>query len=109
VLHDEVEFIVGLNNLVKLDDVGMSDLLQNLDLSCNHVHILLVHYFALFKYLYGHFLLGDAMNAQLYLAKGAFTKRLVDEEVTYLPDWLSNGQLFILTEDELLELILFFL
>ena len=42
ILHDHVQLFFGLDDLVKLDDVWMSDLLQDFDLSCDTFDILLI-------------------------------------------------------------------
>lgn len=42
ILHDHVELFFGLNDLVKLDYVWMSDLLQDFDLSGDTLDILLI-------------------------------------------------------------------
>jgi hypothetical protein len=39
ILHDQVEFLLGFNDLKELDDVGMSDLLQNVDFPSYSLHI----------------------------------------------------------------------
>ena len=42
VFHDHVEFLLGLNDFVQLDDVRVADLLENFDLASDALHIFLV-------------------------------------------------------------------
>jgi len=42
VLHYEEELTLSLNDLVQLDDVGMSDLLEDLDLTADSLNVFLV-------------------------------------------------------------------
>ena len=42
VLHDEEELTLSLNDLVQLDDVGMPDLLEDLDLAADSLNVFLV-------------------------------------------------------------------
>ena len=39
VLHDQVELLRGLNDLIELDDVRVPDHLQNMDLSRHSFHV----------------------------------------------------------------------
>ena len=41
-LHDHEQFFLGLDDLIELDNVRMSDFLEDLDLSCDSLNILLV-------------------------------------------------------------------
>lgn len=42
VLHDHVQLFFGLNDFVELNDVGVSHLLQDLDLTSDSLHVFLV-------------------------------------------------------------------
>jgi hypothetical protein len=42
VLHDHVELFFGLDDLVKLNNIWMSDLLKNFNFSRNALHIFLI-------------------------------------------------------------------
>ena len=83
-LHDKVQFIVGLDYLVQLDYVQMPDFLENLDLSGYHIYVLLVLDFALLQDLDRNLLLGNGMGPELHLSKGAFAQCLLYQEVRYL-------------------------
>jgi hypothetical protein len=49
VLHDHVKLFFGLNDLVELNYIRMSDLLQNFDFSRNALHIFLIMDLVLFE------------------------------------------------------------
>lgn len=49
VLHDHVQLFFGLNDLIELYNIWMSDLLKNLDFSRNALHIFLIMDLVLFK------------------------------------------------------------
>ena len=49
VLHDHIKLFFGLNYLVKLDNVRMSNLFENLDFSRNTLHIFLIMDLILFE------------------------------------------------------------
>lgn len=76
VLHDQVEFLRGLDDLarsylIELNDVGMSDQFENVQFSGDSLYIRYVAYFLLLEYLDGHPLRCPGVCAQFYFAKGA--------------------------------------
>lgn len=76
VFHDHVELLFGFNNLVKLNDVRMSDLLQNFDFSRDSFDILLIIDLVLLQDFDGHFLARKRMLAQLDLSKSSLAEML---------------------------------
>jgi hypothetical protein len=49
VLHDHVQLFFSLNDLVKLNNIGMPDLFQNFNFSRNALHIFLIMDLVLFE------------------------------------------------------------
>lgn len=63
ILHDEEELLGCLNDLVELDDIWVSDLLQDMDFPCHSLHVSHVRYPALLQHLHGHPLACDRVDA----------------------------------------------
>jgi len=74
VLHDHEQFFLRLDNLVQLDNVGVANLLQNLDLASDTLDIFLVIDFLLLKNFYCHFFAGQNVRTLFDLAEGAFAQ-----------------------------------
>jgi len=74
ILHDHIELLLSLNNLIQLNYIWMSDLLQYLYLSCDSLYIFLIVDLVFLKDLNSHFLSCKCMLAQLDLPKGTFAK-----------------------------------
>ena len=69
VLHDEKQLPAGFNDLVELDDVRVSDNLENLNFSHDSRNICLLLDFVLLKNLYGHLFMSDLVNSQSHFTK----------------------------------------
>ena len=82
--HDQVEFSLGFDNLIELDNIRMPYLFKNLNLPRNPVNIRLVLDFIFFQYLDGHFFICDRLDAELDLTKGTLTQCLLNFEMGYL-------------------------
>ena len=54
IFHDHVKFLFGLNNFVELDNVGMTNFLEDFDLSGDSLNILLIVNLILFQNFYGN-------------------------------------------------------
>ena len=63
VLHNQVQFALSLNDLVKLDDSRMPDLLQYFYLSRYSINVHLVLYFVLFQNFNCYFLFRDGVQS----------------------------------------------
>ena len=81
VLHDQVKFILCLDDLVELNDPWVPNLFQDSYLSSNPINVHLIRDFWFFQDLYCNFLLGDSLNSQFYFSECTFSKLFVDEEV----------------------------
>ena len=81
VLHDQIQFPLGLNNLVELNDVGVPDFLEDLDFPRYTVDICLILNFGLLQDLDGDLLARDGLHTQLDLAKSSFAQSFLDHEV----------------------------
>ena len=76
VLHYHVEFFFGFDYFVQLNDIWMSDLLEDFDFSCNPLNVFLVVDFVLFQDLDGHFFACQGVLAQFHKAECAFAEML---------------------------------
>ena len=114
--HNEVEFTFSFNNLIQLNNSGMSNFLQYFDLSSNSINIGLILDFIFLQYFYCYFFLGNCVNTQLHFSEGAFSESLINKEIRYLPQFLLVfllifGFLFIRfdSKNELLKSLFLFL
>ena len=82
--HDEVQIIVGFNDLVELNDVGVSDLLQDFNFSSDHVDVLLIGDLALLEYFNGNSFFSDSVGAHHHFTKCSFAQLLLHHEVRNL-------------------------
>ena len=62
VLHDEEELFGGFDDLVELDDVGVSDQLEDVDLSGDPLNVSHIHDLLFLEDLDGYFFPGSYMN-----------------------------------------------
>ena len=76
IFHDNVELFFGFNNLVELNDVWMSDLLQNFDFSRDSFDVLLIVDLVFLQNFNGDFLTGERVLAQLDLSKSSLAQML---------------------------------
>lgn len=76
VFHDHEQFLLSLNDLVELNYIGMTNLLQNFDLSSDALHIFLVIDLFFLKNFYSHFLACQNVRALLDLAECTLSQRL---------------------------------
>lgn len=74
ILHNQKQLFGCFDNLVELDDVGVSDLLQNVYLAGHSLHVRDIRDLALFEDFYCYFLLGLVMDAQLHFAECALSE-----------------------------------
>lgn len=76
-LHDQEQLLGCLNNLEELNDVGVPDQLQDVDLSRNSLHVGLTCDFALLKDFNGHLLhqlvriVSELANLERHIANNA--------------------------------------
>jgi hypothetical protein len=63
IFHNQVQLLLGFDDLVELDDLRVSDDLQNVDLSGHALHICNVTDLGLFEDLDGDFLSGGEVSA----------------------------------------------
>ena len=85
IFHNQVQLFLGLDDLVELDDLGVSDYLQNMDLSGHALHIGDITDLGLLEDLDGNFLSGGEVSPQFHLAEGALSYRFPEK---ILPDGL---------------------
>lgn len=91
VLHDQEQVLGGFDDLhsshsylVQLDDVGVPNQLENVDLTGYSFDICHVNNPLLFEDLDGHFLLGEGVSAHLNLTEGSFADCLANHVVADL-------------------------
>jgi len=85
VFHDEVEFLLSLDDFIELNDLRMTDDLEDVNLSGDTFHIGNVADLRLLEDFDGHFLACRDMCAQFDLAKSALSDGFPKE---VLPDRL---------------------
>ena len=83
-LHNQVQFALCFNYLIKLDDARVPNFLEDFDFASNSIDVGLVLDLVLLQYLDGHLLLRYCVDAQLDLSEGALAERLVYQEMRYL-------------------------
>lgn len=74
VLHYQEQLRLGLDDLVQLNHVGVTDFLKDFDLSAYSLDVFLVLDPRLLKNLDGHLLVGQVVRGKLHFAKGALAK-----------------------------------
>lgn len=75
-LHDQEKIFWRLNDLIQLDDIGMTDKFQDVDLSCDSLNVSDVNDFVFLKYFYGDFFTGRNVSCELNFSEGALTESL---------------------------------
>eukprot|EP00354_Favella_ehrenbergii_P007088 CAMPEP_0170455612 /NCGR_PEP_ID=MMETSP0123-20130129/3522_1 /TAXON_ID=182087 /ORGANISM="Favella ehrenbergii, Strain Fehren 1" /LENGTH=138 /DNA_ID=CAMNT_0010718815 /DNA_START=2532 /DNA_END=2948 /DNA_ORIENTATION=+ len=80
-LHYHEELLLSLDDLVKLDDIGMANFLENFDLSGDPFNVLLVVDLFFLQNFDGHLFACQNMGSLLDLAKGALSQRLAEDVV----------------------------
>jgi hypothetical protein len=73
ILHDHQEMLGRFEHLQESDDVGMSHLLQDLNLLKNLLLLVVIFHQSLINSLYSHNLATKLVNAEGYFAEGTFT------------------------------------
>ena len=68
-LHDQEKLFRSLDNLIKLDDVAVSDCPQDLYFPRNPFYIGVVLYFTFFQNLNSHLLVSKRVNRQFHFAE----------------------------------------
>lgn len=81
-LHDHEEFFLSLDDLVQLNDIGVSDLLKNLDLPCDPFHVLLVIDLFFLKDFDSYLFARQNVRALLDLAESALAQWFTEYVVT---------------------------
>ena len=76
-LHDQEEVLGGLDDLVKLNEMGMANQLQDVDLSRHSFDVRNVDNFLLFEDFDGDLLSSSLVNSQFDLPKGALPQCLL--------------------------------
>ena len=74
ILHDQVELLGRLNDFVELNDVWVSDHLQDVNLSCHPLDVVHILDLILLKYLDGYFLPTRLVSADLDFTECSLTK-----------------------------------
>ena len=74
VLHDKIKLLLRFNNFVKLHDYWMSNHLQNLNLSCDSLHIIHILDFVFLQHLDGHLFSTGLVSADLDFSKCSLSK-----------------------------------
>ena len=90
-LHDQVELARSLNDLVKLNDIGMPDQLENVDLARDSFDISHVTNSILLQNLDRNTFLGQLVLAFAYFTKSAFANLFFNVVVAY--DFAALGML----------------
>lgn len=75
-LHDEEQLFGGFDDLVELDDVGVPDQFQDVDLPRDPFHVGHLRNLALFEYFDGYALIGGLVECGLDLSEGALADGL---------------------------------
>jgi len=75
VLHNEEELPVGFDDLIELNDVGVPNYLQNLDLSRHALNVCLVRDLVLLQDFDGHALPCQSVSPQPHLPKRSLAQR----------------------------------
>lgn len=73
-LHDQEQMFWGLDDLVKLNDVGMADQFEDVDLSGNSLDICHIDDSILFKNFYCNFLSSWDVCGKLHFSEGTLSK-----------------------------------
>ena len=73
VLHDKVQLFRSLDDLVKLDNIWMSDHFQDVNLTSNSLNVMHILYLILFKNFYCNFFSGQIMNPKFDFSKSALS------------------------------------
>ncbi len=74
--HDQVQALVGLDHLVQLDQVRVSQNLQDMNLTGHPLDVGVVLDLLLFKYFDGHHLTCQDVRSTLHLPEGSLTQGL---------------------------------
>jgi len=75
VLHDHKQFLLSLDNLIQLDNVGVANLLQNLDFASDTLDVFLVIDFLLLQDFDCHLFTCQNVCALFDQAEGTFAQR----------------------------------
>lgn len=74
ILHHQEELLRCLYDLVELDEVGMSDLFEDVDLACDSFHIGYITYFALLQHFHCNFFTCQRVDAKFDFPKSTLAK-----------------------------------
>ena len=76
IFHYHVKLLFGFNNLIELNDVWMSDLLENFDFPGDPFNVLLIIDLVLLKNLDGYFFNGKSVLNQFDLSESTLAEML---------------------------------
>lgn len=74
ILHHEKQLLRSLYDLVELDEIGMSDLFQNVDLPCNSLDVRNITNFALLQNFDCNFFPRERMDPKFHLPERTLAK-----------------------------------
>jgi hypothetical protein len=80
--HNNVQAVRRLNNLIHLNNVGVPDYLQDVELAGYSFDVVDLGDFRFLKNFYCNFLLGEHVDSFLYFAEGALTQGFCDAVAT---------------------------
>jgi len=90
-LHHQVEILLGLDNFIDLDNVGVVKFFQNFDFTTYPFDIFLILYLRFFKHFHSNFLSCEDVSAESDFAESALTQSFAENVVAY------RGLLWFLT------------
>lgn len=99
-LHDQEKIFWRLNDLIQLDDIGMTDKFQDVDLSCDSLNVSDVNDFVFLKYFYGDFFTGRNVSCELNFSEGALTESLFYKFKDDMYWWCSCRFSFIFPSEQ---------
>lgn len=82
ILHDEVQVVMVLNHLVQLDNLRVTHLLQDGDLTIDPLNVRMVLDLVLFENLDSYFVAGHYVRTLLHFTEGTLSLCLADDEAT---------------------------
>ena len=83
VLHDQIQLLARLYDLVQLDDCGMSHDFQDVYFTGHSLDVMYIDYLVFFQDFDGNFFPGEAMCADHDLSKGALSKVSAQDVVAH--------------------------
>ena len=84
ILHNQVQLLGCLDNLIQLNDVGVADHLEDMNLSCHALHVVHVRYLVLFEYFHRHFFAGEIVHSHFHFSERALADSLRKQVVAHV-------------------------